>query len=1143
MTQTNISKQLRQTLLRTLWLAAGLLLSNTASAITVTASPAACTNVSWAGGNQPWSSSGRATSSNNSYATASVDGSTTRYLRCTRYNFAIPAGAIINGITVHVERKSSSTDNGGSRDAAMRLVKAGVIGTADRSIATTYTTSDVIEAHGGATDLWGTTWTAANINAASFGAVFAATKASAAGAAHTIRVDHVRITVDYSLLPPGIYTVAASPTTCANVSWAGSTRSWSNPTRAISSNNSYATASIDGATTRFLRCTGYNFDIPAGAIINGIAVNVERKSDSTSNGGSRDAAMRLVKAWTIGTTDRSTATMYTTTDVIEAHGGAADLWGTTWTAVNINAPSFGAAFAATKASRAGPAHTVSVDHMPISVTFTITALDHYELSLQTSSITCLPSTVSVTACADNSSPCNNRYTAASGSSATLSTSAGTLAATTVTFGATGVASTTLSYPLAADGTTASVTLASVPTTATNSHKCCPDGTSCTISNSCSTTFKTAGFIFSDSAGGIETTIPTQIAGKISSTYYLRAVKSNTNPAVMACETALAGSQSINFAYECNNPATCSASNLMSLNGTTIARNNNGSVASYTPVNMTFDTSGNAPFTFTYNDAGQVKFYVNKTVNSAPLTGTSNPFVVRPFGFAFSEIKKGVGTCNPLIGSPVCNPGASTPAGAAFAAAGTDFSATVRAVVWQAADDQNNDGIPDSNAYLTDNATTPNYAWATTLSASAPFTPTPGAQGTLNNGNIMQSTFSGGAATVANLQYSEVGSFTLQANATNYLNSGSNVNGNGGMVGRFYPDHFVFTNPQLTNRSDLACAASTFTYMGEQFSLGFTLTAQNASNNPTLNYDTANGFAKLDGTADPWTTFGTNRSLGLWGIGALTAYPACNAVFATTSPYNTAYSSVAPACPSSPASPIAQSPAASRISVQSNPAPTGTWINGAATFSASTIVGRAGIADGPYLVSLGIAPQDADGVTLLPSAKDMDADNSGTSERALLASTEIRFGRLRMNNAYGSELLPLPVPLLAQYWNGTGFILNTDDSCTQVPVPVPVVITTPLSPGLTFYAPPTTATNALQAGQTTATLNTPFISGNGGLRLSTPGLNNFGYVDVKITTPDYLQYNWNGAATAGNFFDDNPGARATFGKYKQRNELIYMREIH
>lgn len=164
-------------------------------------------------------------------------------------------------------------------------------------------------------------------------------------------------------------TVTASPTTCASVTGIG-TVAWSNATRAVSSNGSYATASVDGSITRFLQCTGYNFAIPAGATINGITVNVTRKSSSTSNGGSADAAMRLVKAGTIGTTDRSTGTTYTTSDVIEAHGSAIDLWGTTWTAADINNVNFGAAFAATKASGSGSAQTVSVDYIQIVVDYT-----------------------------------------------------------------------------------------------------------------------------------------------------------------------------------------------------------------------------------------------------------------------------------------------------------------------------------------------------------------------------------------------------------------------------------------------------------------------------------------------------------------------------------------------------------------------------------------------------------------------------------------------------------------------------------------------------------------------------------------------------------------------------------------------------
>ena len=38
----------------------------------------------------------------------------------------------------------------------------------------------------------------------------------------------------------------------------------------------------------------------------------------------------------------------------------------------------------------------------------------------------------------------------------------------------------------------------------------------------------------------------------------------------------------------------------------------------------------------------------------------------------------------------------------------------------------------------------------------------------------------------------------------------------------------------------------------------------------------------------------------------------------------------------------------------------------------------------------------------------------------------RFGRLVVVNAYGSELIALPVPVQAQYYDGTSWADNTDD---------------------------------------------------------------------------------------------------------------------
>jgi MSHA biogenesis protein MshQ len=146
--------------------------------------------------------------------------------------------------------------------------------------------------------------------------------------------------------------------------------------------------------------------------------------------------------------------------------------------------------------------------------------------------------------------------------------------------------------------------------------------------------------------------------------------------------------------------------------------------------------------------------------------------------------------------------------------------------------------------------------------------------------------------------------------------------------------------------------------------------------------------------------------------------------------------------------------------------------------------------------------------------------------------EQRFGRLRLSNAQGSERLALPLPLTAQYWNGQGFVSNTADNCTAL-----------AAPSLTFFSQ--SADNQLAAGETTASLNAIFSGGNGNLRLTAPGEGNHGYLDLTITAPTWLQYNWDGIdqAADGMLFDDNPRARAAFGKRGGSDKVIIRREIY
>jgi hypothetical protein len=458
------------------------------------------------------------------------------------------------------------------------------------------------------------------------------------------------------------------------------------------------------------------------------------------------------------------------------------------------------------------------------------SVDHYELSAPGNALACAASTLTVTACANASSPCTSAATSVNGQTATLAASAGALGATTVTFNSAGVASTSLSHPGAGDGSTTAVTLAGESIGAANPRKCCTNGSSCSVANSCPVTYNTAGFMVSASANGAAVALPSQTAGTASGTYYLRAVQTSTT--TKACEAALTGSTTVNWAYQCNNPATCSVGNLMTLTGngaTTIAGNPNTAISSFTAVPMSFDANGNAPFSFNYADVGQLTLAASKGAGGSllsALAGSSNAFVVKPAGFALSNIRQ---TASPNL----VNPAAAGAGGARFVKAGESFSATV-------------------TAQTSGGATTPSYGRETSpegvLLTHALVLPAGGASGTLANGSVAGGSFTGGVATVSNLSWSEVGIITLTPSVADgdYLGAGSVSGSSTGNVGRFIPDRF-----SITAGTPAPACSGAFSYFGQDgFSTPFTLKAENTAGATTQNY--SGSFALLGLTS--WSNF-------------------------------------------------------------------------------------------------------------------------------------------------------------------------------------------------------------------------------------------------------------------------------------------------
>ena|GEM_PF-3179885 len=738
-------------------------------------------------------------------------------------------------------------------------------------------------------------------------------------------------------------------------------------------------------------------------------------------------------------------------------------------------------------------------------------LNHYELSVLSSSITCLPTTVTVTACTDNSNPCTSVATGVSGT-ANLATSGGTII-TPVTVTA-GVAITTLSDPGALDSTKVTVTLASASPLAANAATC-RSGGDCSVVPGASTTFNTAGFIFSSSVGGGVATIPTQVAGTSSGTYYLRAVKTNDN-STHTCGTALTGIVSINFAYQCNDPMTCYATDRMTVNGSsgsTLIKGNPNTASLLTaswlpPVNMNFGLTGDAPFTFVYSDVGKVTLWANTSVNSAVLTGSSNAFVVRPGGFVLSGI-----------------PAAADATGAKFVKAGENFTVTVRATTTPASGalttpNYGQEYSPESVRFVDPSwlSTDPNYVNHGTLGAGLGLTNNPAISGIFG-------AFINGVATGTAFTWNEVGVINLTPSVGDgdYLGTGADTIGTQtGNVGRFYAAKFVLSSGSIANRTDLAgCTGGcdTFTYMGEQMSALFTLTAKAVDGTTTLqNYNwsatAANQFAKLDPMAA--VTSGTGGPLGMGAVDTAT--------------------------PRTPFTPCGVTPAHPCLTPA--PATAGTFVAGVATVTVPfTIYRDNAAAAGPYaLLDIGVAPLDSDGAAL--ATLDLAVNGGGfPNTHGKVGSTQTRYGRLKTQNIYGSEKLPLAIPLQAQYWNGSYFINNADDSSTGLSVPGSGTAPPTGVPNLYFY--PVTGKNQLGNSNTTASLGTAsLVAGVDTLAFSAPGALHPGWLDIILQVPTYLRGQWGncmGQTGTVGLYDDYPCARATFGVYGAKSPIIYRRE--
>lgn len=134
-----------------------------------------------------------------------------------------------------------------------------------------------------------------------------------------------------------------SPATVVNDASFG-TLAWGLPGNAAVSDNTYAGVTPLGSPTQYLKATGFGFTVPAGAVIDGIEVDVEHVSAA---GMIVDSRARIVKSGLIGATERALGGTWPTTDAVVTYGSDSDLWGEVWTVADINSAASGFALSAT----------------------------------------------------------------------------------------------------------------------------------------------------------------------------------------------------------------------------------------------------------------------------------------------------------------------------------------------------------------------------------------------------------------------------------------------------------------------------------------------------------------------------------------------------------------------------------------------------------------------------------------------------------------------------------------------------------------------------------------------------------------------------------------------------------------------------
>ena len=125
------------------------------------------------------------------------------------FDFSIPSNATITGIQVEIERNADGAN--AIKDEEVKLLKNGALTGSNMKLGSWWANgSSEVATYGGSDNLWGSTWTPADINNNNFGVSLACRNYQNYG--RLAQVDYVRITVTYTTPAAATTTVVTSST-------------------------------------------------------------------------------------------------------------------------------------------------------------------------------------------------------------------------------------------------------------------------------------------------------------------------------------------------------------------------------------------------------------------------------------------------------------------------------------------------------------------------------------------------------------------------------------------------------------------------------------------------------------------------------------------------------------------------------------------------------------------------------------------------------------------------------------------------------------------------------------------------------------------------------------------------------------------